>query len=59
MKKVIKNIGCGVSAVVDLLTSNPRTKGSNPAAVTEREKIMKKVKNNGVWYEHNVRSLDP
>jgi hypothetical protein len=33
-----------VSAVLDHLTSNPRTKGSNPATVTEREKMMKKSK---------------
>jgi hypothetical protein len=36
-------MGYFVSAVVDHLTSNPRTKGSNPAAVTEREKMMKNV----------------
>jgi len=52
-------MGCFVSTVVVHLTSNSQTKGSNPAAVTKREKMIKKVKNNDLWYEHSGRSLDP
>jgi hypothetical protein len=52
-------MGNFVSAVVDHLISNPGTKGSNPAAVTKREKMIKKVKNNDLWCEHSGRSLDP
>jgi hypothetical protein len=44
MPKGKKIMGCLVSLVVDHLTSNPRTEGSNPATITGIEKIMKKVK---------------